>query len=668
MITDSDRYSYQKSTYERPNYPFVCGRACAFGKPCAQGPTFAGACGGVSECRPFRNGDRWECRRPPSAGGACTDGPLPDGSCCMRQAPCQPRPSLRRLRGRISGVVAVFIIALIAAFLHFEPGAFDGDRAIFSSVMPGELSGAHSNFALADKGCVACHEPHGKGVLAWASAFVTAGSVGDSCVDCHAFAGPNTSPHNITFQAAGVALPAGAAVQTDCVMCHTEHKGHAANIAPMKDAQCNSCHDTKISAFGKDHPEFGGRFPHDRRPAIAFDHVGHFAKHFPEKLPPGQSRTCVDCHQIAQAGLTVPPGSFEQNCASCHQAGIVDRQLRIVSVPFLEEDPFADVDLSEICPPTEDMRAYLAAKAAGGDAEAPEADEYFFEDNGDNLPPALALALGVAADDPDGYVEPVATVFSDIAGNGTAALVERIAALPGAPAAALLAGLDGELLKQAVCAWMQKVEYEAPSALPGGGWSAEGTSVNYRPVGHADPVARAWFDYAVNAEAMARTAGAEDMVVEQAAKLRDLLMSDYGVGNCTKCHAVTQVTDTGAKDGQSATRLTVEWGYQAVKVRPYVQYDHGPHVNLLGPGTLCSTCHKENEKANFLASFKQFDADKFEPGFLPVSQNTCTDCHTPGKVRQDCLLCHEYHLEPHFNRSMGFQNAGRVEVSGREGG
>ncbi|MEC9344886.1 MAG: hypothetical protein VYB54_01590 [Pseudomonadota bacterium] len=587
----------------------------------------------------------------------------------MQQPPCKPRPSIRRLRGRISAVVAVFILALIAAFLHFEPDAFEGDRTIFSSVMPGQLSGAHSNFALADKGCVACHEAHGKGILAWAEAFVTANSPGENCVDCHAFGGGSASPHNMTFQTAGVTLPAGADVRTDCVMCHTEHKGQDADIAPMKDAQCNSCHETKITAFGRDHPAFGERFPHDRRPSIAFDHVAHFGKHFPEKLAAGETRTCVDCHDVGKAALTVPPGSFEANCASCHLTGITDRTLRIASVPFLEEDPFADTDLASICPPTADLKAYLLAKARGEDAEAPEADEYFFEDNGDNLPPALALALGVAADDPDGYIDAIGAFYKAIAEDGSDALAERIEGMPGAPgAAALLAGLDGELVRQAVCAWMQKVEYEAPGDVAGGGWSSDGMSINYRPVGHADPVARAWFDFAVNAEAAAKDAGGDDTVVAQAAALRDVLLSEYGLGNCTKCHAVTQVTDASTGDGQDKQKLMVEWGYQAVKDRPYVHYDHGPHVNLLGPGTLCSTCHKENAQANFSASFKQFDATKFEPGFLPVKQETCTECHTPGKVRQDCLLCHEYHLEPHFNRSMGFQSAGRVEAGGKEGG
>lgn len=674
MITDSDRFSYQKSAYERPTFPFVCGRACEFGKPCSRGPNFNGTCGGTTECQPFQNGDRWECRRAPSAGGPCQDGPLPDGTCCQSHPPCKPRPSLRRRRQQISWLMAAFVISVIAAFLHFTPGSFVGEKSALSSILPGALSGAHSNFALEEKGCQACHENHGKGVVAWANAFVTNQSVGESCVDCHSFGGSAVSPHNATFTAAAGASfstsSPSADMKTDCVMCHTEHKGEAANIATMKDAQCNSCHVESIKAFGKDHPEFSDRYPHERRPAIAFDHVSHFAKHFPEKLPAGETRGCVDCHQIEKAGLTVPPGSFDQNCASCHLNGITDRKLAILNVPYMEEDPFDGDVVAEFCAPTPEEIELLREAAQSGDLEELEPDEFFYEDNGDNLPAALALALGVAADDPDGYLDAIGALYPELAESGVDTLMARLDAVPGKhDIPAMLAGLDGELLRQAACAWMQKVEYESPSDVPGGGWSSDGLSVMYQPNGHADPVARAWFDFAINAERDAVAADADDVVVEQAAALGGLLTSESGLGNCTKCHAVTEVTDKGGDQGDTANGLLVEWGYQPVNDRPYVKYDHKPHVNLLGPGTLCETCHKQNPEAAFAASYKQNDATKFAPGFLPVAQETCSQCHTEGRVKQDCQLCHEYHLEPGFNRTMGFQHqAQSVKDTGREGG
>lgn len=675
MITDSDRFSYQKSAYERPTFPYVCGRACSFGQPCPNGPNFDGSCGGTTECTPYRNGDRWECRRAPSAGGPCADGPRPDGSCCMQHPPCTPRPSLRRRRMRISALVAILVIAAIFAVLRFEPSAFQGSQADMSSLMPGPLSGAHSNFALEEKGCTACHEAHGQGVIAWAKAFVTSQTMEQNCTDCHSFGGPANSPHNAVFTAAtgtgGFAADSPSAdTKTDCVMCHTEHVGKDGNIAPMKDAQCNSCHQTTIHSFAKDHPDFGKDFPHDRRGAIKFDHVSHFNKHFPKELAEDKQPTCVTCHDVQKAGLTVPPGNFENNCASCHEAGIVDRPLRLVTLPYLEEDPFDMDKVADVCGLTPEQADYLREAAEGGNPDDVEFDEYFYEDWGDYLSPPMALMLGAPPDDNTEYNEPVGEFFMEMAESGLGPVVDKLEAAPGgAKPEKLLAGLDGELLRRAACAWMQKREYEAPSELAGGGWQSEGVSVTYRPTGHADPVARAWFDFAVNAPHAAEEAGADDIVIEQAQLLRDSLLGDTGLGNCTKCHAVTEVTDNSASGDDADPKLMVEWGYQPVVERPYVHYDHGPHVNLLGPGTLCVTCHKPNPDAKFAASFKQFDATKFEAGFKPVSKETCTQCHTEAKVRQDCQLCHEYHLEPGFNRTMGFQQtAEKVEQPGQDGG
>ncbi|PJK30987.1 hypothetical protein CVT23_03740 [Minwuia thermotolerans] len=672
MITDSDRYSYQKSTYERPTFPYVCGRACSFGQPCPNGPNFDGSCGGTTECTPFRNGDRWECRRSPSAGGPCADGPMPDGTCCMQHPPCTPQPSLRRRRFRISTLVAILVVAAIFAVLRFEPSAFQGDQANLSSLMPGPLSRAHSNFALEETGCTSCHEAHGKGVIAWAEAFVTHQTVGESCTDCHAFGGPATTAHNAVFDGGGgfATDSPSAETRTDCVMCHTEHKGKDANIAPMKDAQCNSCHQSTVSSFSRDHPAFAAGFPHDRRGSIQFNHVNHFSQYFPKELAEDKQPTCVTCHDVQRAGLDVPPGSFEQNCASCHLEGITDRSLRLITLPYLEEDPFDMDQVAEVCGPTPDQVEFLRARAEGGDPDEVEFDEYFYEDWGDYLSPPMALMLGAPPDDNYEYNEPVGEFFMALAESGLEPMVERLEAVPGdARPERLLAGLDGELLRRAACAWMQKMEYEAPSELTGGGWQSEGVSVSYRPTGHADPIARAWFDFAVNAPRAAEAAGADEIVIEQAELLQTTLLGDTGLGNCAKCHAVTEVTDKSGEGGEDAAKLMVEWGYQPVEDRPYVQYDHGPHVNLLGPGTLCATCHKLNPEADYAASFKHFDATDFAPGFKPIGKETCTQCHTEAKVRQDCQLCHEYHLEPGFIRTMGFQQtAQEPERPGQDGG
>ncbi|MDD9916341.1 MAG: hypothetical protein OXT01_16945, partial [Rhodospirillaceae bacterium] len=81
-------------------------------------------------------------------------------------------------------------------------------------------------------------------------------------------------------------------------------------------------------------------------------------------------------------------------------------------------------------------------------------------------------------------------------------------------------------------------------------------------------------------------------------------------------------------------------------------YSHGPHLNLLGPGTSCETCHKLNDKADYAGSFKHHDPLKFESNFNSIENGTCTQCHAKGQVRQECTLCHEYHNGNKFKRRM----------------
>ncbi|MBT3172381.1 MAG: hypothetical protein HN333_13240, partial [Rhodospirillaceae bacterium] len=68
-MMDPEKFKHDSSRYERPTRKFTCGRAASWGKPCEFGPHVSGRCGGTSECRPAKVGDRWECRRSAIAGG-----------------------------------------------------------------------------------------------------------------------------------------------------------------------------------------------------------------------------------------------------------------------------------------------------------------------------------------------------------------------------------------------------------------------------------------------------------------------------------------------------------------------------------------------------------------------------------------------------------------------
>ena len=105
-------------------------------------------------------------------------------------------------------------------------------------------------------------------------------------------------------------------------------------------------------------------------------------------------------------------------------------------------------------------------------------------------------------------------------------------------------------------------------------------------------------------------------------------------------------------DNNKKVALKVEWKSHPADGSPLVKYSHKPHVNLLGPGSWCTSCHKINEKAEFSAAFNQLDPHKFSSNFNSVKKGTCVECHGGGQVSQTCTTCHEYHQEPGFKKTM----------------
>ena len=183
-------------------------------------------------------------------------------------------------------------------------------------------------------------------------------------------------------------------------------------------------------------------------------------------------------------------------------------------------------------------------------------------------------------------------------------------------------------------AWAANKEYESTSETIEQGWYANELSISYNPVSHGDPVMKAWIDF------IAKT-GSEE--------LREAYLSGSdGAGTCTKCHAIS-------KTGED--KFEVEWKSTASLERPLVKYSHKPHINLLGPGTLCQSCHKINSEAKFADAFKQLDKHKFVSNFKSIQKDTCTECHGSGQVAQNCLTCHNYHQEPSLKKTMIWQIA-----------
>ena len=645
-MMDPEKFKHDASRYERPTQKFRCGRAAAWGKPCEFGPRTSGRCGGMSECHPAKVGDRWECRRSAISGGPCQDGPGTDGACRHQHPPCQPKRTLRSLRG----ILAVSAFSLVVAIIALMLTVGGGGEARDSIIQAGELTGGHANFTSA-AGCASCHTAHDEDAGDWFLAAFREEDMTGQCVDCHTFGGDPRLGHNASF--------ASKAQATECVMCHTEHKGENANIKVMSDSQCNVCHEQQISNFSTNHPPFSAAFPHDRRTSVQFDHSSHLSKHFTDQRYQERApANCTSCHEVDTAARAVAPASFEKTCATCHSETIRERELVVLRLPEFEENLIDRDAVTEACGPTleswellqENMAAMTEAIEAGDEVElAEEEEEEEYEavslEEGD---PISAYLMGMTADDMESYSEPMQEFIMRLVEEGPAPLAELVDEHAGANVSPmLLSGLNTELVKRVACAWASNLEYEAPAENALGGWHAEALELRYAPVGHADSVARAWIGFA-----LASSVDEDDDNADNVEALHEVILDrKEGIGACTKCHAISE-----NEDGTSQA----EWGYRPSQARPYTTYSHGAHitllnpegVNLMDPENGCRTCHKMNADAAYQEAFDQSDPHHFQSNFFPIEQGTCAQCHSEGQVQQDCQLCHVYHADPGFDLRM----------------
>jgi Doubled CXXCH motif (Paired_CXXCH_1) len=329
-----DQLSFKKNRYARPNQEWICGHADE-GHSCPLGPDERGRCRHTGECFPAKSGDRWLCTRGEAHGGKCMEGPLPNGACAHPIALCQPTPSLRRNRGRLTWLlVALTLGVLLLVFAGKE-------RRKWTS--PGALSVHH---ATSGTECEDCHTPEKSNSNSFARPIVfqkRAAEDSQLCLKCHSLGPQPFSPHGapapalaaFTTRAKGeksepsLLLVAGTAVanvsrmtsgQLPCSTCHQEHHGKDFNIAHFSETQCQVCHRVQFASLAKGHPEFAS-YPYERRTRIYFDHATHIQEHFPatkEKAP----TSCQACHIPAVAGGKMVVNSFEQSCAVCHADNI----------------------------------------------------------------------------------------------------------------------------------------------------------------------------------------------------------------------------------------------------------------------------------------------------------------------------------------------------------
>jgi hypothetical protein len=667
--------------YERPGNRHRCGRGAVWRKPCHAGPTPDGKCGGVAECQPvFQNG-KYECRRPAGAGGSCAEGPKPDGSCAQCRPLCVPRLTLRSRRGRTSWQICVLLVLLLAAGFHFGRG----EKELPLAIDPGPLSAKHAHFTTS-QGCAACHDAHDANLGQWVKAAFTRTDMSAKCTACHTFAGDAATPHNengflgsvskVKTQlelndAASLSPQRGEGLrvrggndhaqrdaeivstgltphpgplpvegrgrgsslrETDCRMCHTEHRGANAKITTLTDAQCNTCHQVKMESFTRGHPAFPPNFPRVAHADVKFDHAKHLLQHFKQPEFTARARpSCGECHAASPTERDVLTLGFETACARCHAEQIPQNELVLLRLP----EPTAPADLPKLG--ADDATTFMAwfLQRAGGTNYGTALQQFLAASAKEGVAP---LAKAFDAQIQINQAQRGGAPVSDPASSKVTAEPGRRPALQSAMSASLLAGLSPELLLRPAQLWTNQLKFEAPASKPQSGWywlEDLYPELHYKPARHADAVTRAWIEFAFESKSLDSN---DDADLKRASAFRnEITHLSTGIGHCLKCHVVSHAANAkGLKQ--------IEWQYHRSELQPHTKFSHGAHIGLMH----CEDCHALNPKADYETQFKTSTRIS-TPGlsnFKSIELPNCAKCHAEKKVRNDCGLCHEYHRSP----------------------
>ena len=676
-------YGFRKSQYERPTQNWVCGWASE-GWACRDGPDEKGRCRATFECFPLQKGERWFCSRPETHGGKCEDGPLPDGKCSKPIPKCQPVPSLRARRGKVTLWISALTLGLLLLVLPSPQGP--------AFISPGDLTLEHRTSA---QNCATCHTAGHGGSVNWLSAMFASGTGPEEsklCLTCHQLgehalqahgrssqelaaiterfkqmASPTQMPLPLVLSAWVPGMGQTERGQLACATCHREHRGSDFNLADMGNQQCQICHTIKFSSLANGHPQLSD-YPYERRTRIVFDHSSHIGKHFLGELKENAPTTCTACHMPDHAGRNMLVGKFGGTCASCHAEQIEGagragaKGIAFLRLPGLDLDVLrerevsigewpADYNVEEGLTPF--MEILLAGESELADDLAIVADLDDLTDLSDSSDEEIAaVARSIWA---------VKALFYDLITGGQEALVLRLREAMG-PQLKIrdLAGLTGHLPVEVVRAaqqeWLPNLMAEVPRHRSGksvvrskkpsaesdldmdqkrerlvltGGWYRQDSdfAILYRPTGHADSFIRAWLDLSV----LRRTTnlGSAQAVFEE-------LTDPKAPGLCMKCHSV----DAQADEGLQVNWLTSRPMPNEHKV---TRFAHTVHLSLLDDKG-CLTCHMLDPEAEVMEGFGDTDPLTFTSSFKPMSKATCTTCHTPEAAGDSCLLCHNYHV------------------------
>jgi hypothetical protein len=171
-------------------------------------------------------------------------------------------------------------------------------------------------------------------------------------------------------------------------------------------------------------------------------------------------------------------------------------------------------------------------------------------------------------------------------------------------------------------------DVDAESWAEYGGWYRQDYAIFYRPIGHKDRFIYAWLSLT------GPRAPKGDK--SPAAAVFDLLTDKDAQGSCTKCHSVDDIRSKGRLVNFSPPSVES-------KQERFTNFVHEPHFGVL-ENRGCLTCHSLEKGRPYLKSYEQGNPHNFVSNFGAVKKDLCQTCHTSSMARQDCLLCHKYHV------------------------
>ncbi len=161
-----------------------------------------------------------------------------------------------------------------------------------------------------------------------------------------------------------------------------------------------------------------------------------------------------------------------------------------------------------------------------------------------------------------------------------------------------------------------------------GGWYRQDYAIFYRPTGHKDKFIYSWL--------FLTGPGAPKGGKSPAAAVFDFLTSKDAQGSCAKCHSVDDIRGKGRVVNFSPPSVKNKQGR-------FTNFIHEPHFGVMEKRG-CLTCHDIEKGRPYLKSYEQGNPHNFVSNFGAVKKELCQTCHTSSMARQDCLLCHKYHV------------------------